>query len=238
MSWDKISLQVFQEIESINSNTALDSYGKVVLSACIIYDITPVDFENNLNAYSKRIEKIFKEELKPGPMDKIGKYKINYDCGQMRFGQFIEANYYLSQNHVKNAEKVLASISNEPVRKTWWKKPEWINDSEKHSERSLFFLQQPVTKVMGCISKFIESFSAFQKSYNWLFGLDEKTHGETAQVDKFNKVYGWWYAAESIATYKRIMLDEVYGLNVRDAFSSLAYLKAKSKYETEQFNKK
>lgn len=231
-NWNKISLGKFQQIDAINSRNDIPDIDKVLFSTCAFFDLTEYELDNtDLRKADKMIRKvsgIFSSPFNPEPYDKIGKYILNYDPGTMRFGQFMELDFFL-QDFVKHSHKSIASITNEKG------KP---NDSENHEKKSKYFLKQPVTKIIGSLKKFAENFGAFKKKHSSLFGLDEDPEAEKVQADKFNKTYGWWYAAEAIAGYKKISLEQAYDLNIRDVFSSLAYLKAKNKYETEQLKKK
>lgn len=227
--WNKISLYKFQQIELINAKKDLDDIGKTLFSTCVVFDMTEYQLDNapirKVNRLVSEMQKIFSTELKPVPKKRIGKYFLNYDMGAIRFGQYRELSFYLSSNYIQNAHKILASVSN-----TWKRK----NDSETHEKRAGYFLNKSIDKITGCLSLIVERFSAFNKEYNWLFGLDTETHESEAISNPFNKKYGWVYASEQIATLKKITLDEVDDLNIREVFNHLAYLKAKSKYEAEQ----
>jgi capsule polysaccharide export protein KpsE/RkpR len=57
--------------------------------------------------------------------------------------------------------------------------------------------------------------------------------------NKFNKRYGWIYAASQVAEYERITLDQAFALPIRQAFNDLAVFKsARVNTNTEQFKKK
>jgi len=229
LNWNKISLYKFQQIDVINNRNDLDDLDKLLFTTCIVCDLTEYQLDNMKPVKSgkliRKVSELFSKPFEPKPFNKIGFYSLNYDTGSMRFGQYMELSFFLSGDTIAAAHNILASMSGN-------------NDSDNHSLRAEYFLTQPITMITGTISRFIENFRAFNKSYEWLFGLDVDVHEPGAVNDPFNKKYGWHYAAEQIAIYERIKLDDVYNLNIRNVFNDLAYLKAKSKYEIEQLKKK
>lgn len=233
MNWNNISLYKFQKIEAVNQKKEMSDIDKTLFSTCIVFDMTEYQLDNlpinKVNRLAAEMTKIFAIELKPKPQKRIGKYFLSYDISSMRFGQYKELSFYLSNNYIQNAHKIMASISS-----AWRKK----NTSDYHTERASFFLAKSIVKIIGCLSLVVEKFAAFNKEYNWLFGLDKDTHDEQAQNDFFNKRYGWFYASEQVAAYRRIELEAVDNMNIREVFNDLAYLKAKTKYEAELFKKK
>lgn len=236
-NWNKISLGQFQQIEAVNARTDIPDMDKVLFTTCIIYNLTEYELDNIKNQSRvlkmiNTVNKIFSSPVQQIPAESIDKYKVNYEPETFRFGQYIELSFYISKGYMANAHKIIASITDEKIKR------KWVNSSDNHESKAEMFLTKPAIKIIGTLSRFVEKFASFNKKYSWLFGLDPDSHKDGAEGDKFNKTYGWWYAAEAVAGYKRITLDEVYGLNVRDAFSALAYLKAKGKYEAEQLKKK
>lgn len=232
-SWKNISLAQFQQIETVNAKPNIDDIDKVLYTVCILFGLTEYELDNTDPVKAaKLIDKvkvIFSQPLQPKPKKRIGPYRIVYEMDKMRFGQFIELSFFLSNNPLLNAHSAIASVT-----KNWRGK----NVTTAHRKKSEYFLTRPITEIAGTIAAITERFAAFLAEYKSLFGLDPVVNGEEAKEDLFNKRYGWIYAASQIAEYERITLDEAYGLPIRQVFNDLAYLKAKSKYEAEQFNKK
>lgn len=229
-NWNKISLFKFQQIEEINSRK-IDDLDKILFTVCVVYDMTEYELDNynpvKAAKLCKSVAGIFSSPFESKPSKQIGKYEINYDPHTMRFGQYMELSFYMTNTTV-NAHKIMASISNY----------KGVNDSSEHAIKSEYFLQQPIEKIIGSLKLITEIFSSFNKSYSWLFGLDTDVHEAEAIVDPFNKKYGWVYSAEQVAAYERITINEVSNLQTTHVFNDLAYLKAKSKYEIEQFKNK
>lgn len=231
-TWNKITLFKFQQIDAIN-NKELPELDKLLFSTCVVYNLTEYQLDNMgaipAMKLTNKVAAIFSKPFTPEPVKRIGKYQLNYDPSSMRFGQYMELSHYLSSNPIGNAHNVMASISNVVTK---------ANNSEHHGKRAAYFLRQPIRKIIGTLSKFMAIFADFNKSYDWLFGLDKETNDAEVRTDPFNKKYGWMYAAEQVAAYEKIKLNEVYDMNIRNVFNDLAYLKAKSKYEIEQYKKK
>lgn len=229
--WDKISLFKFQQINAINDNKGMSDIDKTLFSTCVIFDMTEYQLDNTgMKKAAKLIKKtelIFTTPLKPGAQKRIGKYIVNYDPSSLTFGQYIELSFFF-QSYILSAHYALASITRKPFSKY---------NTEGHRRRADYFLHQPIEKVMGALSVFIENFKAFNNEYKGLFGLDKEVNGEDAQSDKFNKWYGWIYSADQVAEYERIKLEEAFALPIRQALNDLSYLKAKGQYEAEQQKK-
>jgi hypothetical protein len=231
-SWKNISIFKFQRVSEINERKDMSDLDKLLFSICSVYNMTEHELDNagvkKAGRLAKKVEKIFSSPLNALPKKRIGKYILNYDPGSMTLGQYIELSYFLSENPIVHAHKVIASISRVTFRK---------HSTANHNKKANYFLTQPVPDIIGSLNLFMSRLTSFNAEYKWLFGLDGETHGD-AQADQFNKKYGWIYSASIVAEYERITLDEAYGLPVRHAFNDLAYLKAKSKYEATQIKKK
>jgi hypothetical protein len=225
-NWNHISLYKFQRIEEITSRKISD-IDKTLWTVCVVFDKTEYQLDNMPLKKAQRlisgVEKIFASDVNTKPKEKVGRYKINYDPSTYTFGQYIELAFFL-QEPIKNMHYVLASVSG--------------TDANKHKERAEYFLNRPVTDVLGGFSLIIERFTAFNDEYKGLFGLDTEVSGESATTNHFYKRYGWIYSASQVADYERITLDQAFALPIRRALNDLAYLKAKSKFEAELIKKR
>lgn len=221
-SWKDITLFQFQAIEQINSRKDLGDDDKVLYSVCAVFNMTEYQLDNTKPRKAAKlinaINKIFSAPFIQKAYDRIGLYFLNYNPGSMTFGQYVELCFFLQQP-IQHAHYILASISNRLFFK-----------EKVHKKRAEYFSQQPITKVIGSVTRLQEAFAEFNKEFNNLFGLSEKVHDPAAKVDKFNKRYGWTFSAERVADYERITIDEAYKLPVRQALNALTYLKAKDDY--------
>lgn len=228
MKWKDISLFKFQQIEAINARK-IDDLDKILFTTCIVFDKTEYELDNidpkKANRLITKVSKLFAETMEPEPVKRIGSYKIEYDASKITLGQYVEISHFLQGNPVQNGHYILASITHKYFRK---------NKSDEHKKKAEYFLKQPITKTVGSVLTFIENFAAFNKEYKALFGLDKETSDE---VDLFNKVFGWQFSAREVAADLGITLNEAYALPIREALSSLSYLKAKVQYQERQ-NKK
>lgn len=230
MNWSNITLSKFLQIEEINDREIPD-IDKVLFSTCIVFDMTEYELDNadpkKVIKLISRMKKIFETPFDTKHHQKIGKYFINYDVSKMTFGQYIELAFFLSSKPIQNAHYILATISNQWLRK---------HKSDDHRKKANYFLEQPVEKTISALKTISETFAEFNKEYKGLFGVDKSVTGDV-QEDIFNKRYGWIYSASQVAEYERITNDEAFALPIRQALNDLAYLKAKGKYEAEQLKK-
>lgn len=230
MTWENITLGKYQRIEQINK-TDLPDIDKVLHAACIVFDKTEHQIDNEkpkkvLKMIGK-IQRAFEAPLYAKPCNRIGKYVVNYDVSHITFGQYIELSFFFSSGVERNIQYILATMSNR-----WMKK----HKASDHRAKAEYFLNQPVKQVIGALSKIQESYAQFNEQYKSLFGVDPEVSGNV-QNDEFNRRHGWIYSATQVADHERITLDQAFAMPVRQAFNALIFLKAKSKYEMEQFNK-
>lgn len=232
MTWNKITLGKYQQIDLINSQEQPD-IDKVLFSACVVFDITEYEMDNTDPKQAvkmmAKMQSIFETPLIPKALTKIGKYVINYDVSKMTFGQYIELAFFLADRTkvTQYAHYIMATISRQRLRK---------HTARDHRKKANYFLNQPVDKVIGCVNRVVDSFNEFNTEYKSLFGVDPDVAGNV-QNEEFNKRHGWIYSATQVAQHEGIKLDEAFALPVRHAFNDLVYLKAKRKYEVEQLKK-
>jgi hypothetical protein len=227
MTWNDITLGMFQQIEKVNKQDMSD-IDKALYGACIVFGKTEYELDNEkpkkVLKMMNTMQRIFETPFNPKLERRIGEYVINYDVSQITLGQYIEITFFIDRGVVDNAHYILASMSSR------WRKKRLTSE---HRERADYFLTQPIEIVVGAINTIQESYAAFNKQYQQLFGVDAEVVGNV-QNDDFNKRYGWIYSATQVAQHEAISLDAAYGLGVRQAFNDLLFLKAKSKYELEQ----
>lgn len=230
MTWKNITLGKYQQIEQINK-TDLPEIDKVLHTACIVYDKTEYEIDNEkpvkVMKMISKIQSIFETPLNTKALTRVGRYVINYDVSKITFGQYIELSFFIANGIEKNIHYILATMSNRWLRK---------HATRDHREKSEYFLNQPVDLTVGAFARIQESYAQFNNQYKSLFGIDEEVSGHV-QNDEFNKRHGWIYSATQVAEHERITLDQAFELPVRQAFNALIFLKAKSKYEMEQFRK-
>lgn len=230
MNWKNISLAKFRQLDEISSRD-IPELDKVLFSTCVVFNKTEYELDNadpkEVVRLTARMRKIFETPLNEQPLNRIGKYFINYHIQTITFGQYIELAFFLSHKPVQNAHYVLATLAHGWMRK---------NRTRDHRGKADYFLNRPVSEVMGSLKRITENLAAFNEEYKDLFGLDKMVAGDV-QEDVFNKRYGWIYSASKVAEYERITLDEAFSLPIRQALNDLTYLKAKDKYEAEQIKK-
>jgi hypothetical protein len=215
-----LTVQKYQEINAINSNSEMDDTDKVLYSVCSLFNYQP-EILNNENPKKvvkliSRFEKVFAIAIKKTKFIKW--FKINYDIEKITFGQYIELAYFFQFDEVDKAHYLVASIS-----KTFYK--------TSHINRADFFLQQRMSKVISAVIEIKKVFNFLNTQYSSLFEKEEKnTTNNDGFMSFFNKRYGWIYSAERVAEYEKITVEETYNLPVKKALGDLVYLKAKDKY--------
>lgn len=231
MNWSSITLGIYQQMEKVN-NQNFSEIDKVLFSVCIVFDKTEHELDNSdpkvVAKMISKLTKVFTTPFSEKALTKIGKYFINYDVSKITFGQYIELAFFLSKDATQNAHYIMATMGSQ-----WRRKHVTID----HRKKADYFLTQPVEKVIGALKRVIENFESFNNEYKWLFGLDKEVSGDSAEEKEFNKRYGWIYAATQVKEHEGITLDEAFALPIRQAFNALGYLKAKGKYDMEQFRK-
>lgn len=230
MTWRNISLGKFQQIEKINK-TDLPDLDKVLHTVCVIYGKTEYEINNEkpekVVKMISKMQPVFEAPLNIMACDRIGKYVVNYDVSRITFGQYIELSFFISNGIENNIHYILATMSTRWLRK---------HTSKDHRKKADYFLTQPVGVTIGSLNKIQESYNQFNRRYQSLFGVDPNVSGEV-QNDEFNKRHGWIYSATQVKDHEGLTLDQTFALPVIQAFNALVFLKAKGKYEMEQFRK-
>lgn len=229
MKWKDITLYKFQQIELKNGED-IEEIDKTLFAVCYLFGYTEYELDRlplkKVHRLIKKVENVFKGELKVKPLKRICKYIIEYRPERLTFGQYVELSFFFTMPPVQAAHYIMASISHLPFCK---------NNSAKHKKRADYFQTVSVVDVLGCIQKFTENFAEFNKRFQTLFaeGSEDKTEVKT---DPFNIRYGWTYSASCVAEYERITLEQAYQLPVMQALNDLVYLKEKAAYDEKIIN--
>lgn len=229
-NWKSISLFSFQQTQNLNSNSDLSELDKVLFCVCAVYDYTPFQLDNmNWKRVKKMIAKItniFSQPLNPKPLNRIGRFRMQYDFNKINFGQYVELAFFIDirkDDPIQAAHYCLASVA-----RKWWRVK---HTSEGHKKRADYFLTKSIEEVSGSFKALVEAYDNFNKEYSFLFGLGQTDDGEEKrEQDPFNRRYGWTFSAEEVMKYQGVTLEDTYGLPVREALGSLQYLKAKGEY--------
>lgn len=230
MKWRNISLEQFQFINAINDNHDFDELDKVMHTTLVVFNKTENEAVKmgvvKMRDMSEKTTNLFAKPFSPTKYSRIGYYILNYNIEKLRFGQYIELNYFLQKDPIENAHYILASIAHLPLLN---------NNSKRHEAVRLCFLKKPISKIAGSLAHLIERFSEFNKEYSGLFDINDE--GEVPYSDPFNKNYGWIYSATQVAEHERVTLEEAFDIPVRQALNDLSYLKAKKQYDENQLKK-
>jgi len=227
--WSKISVEMYQYINDINESdmadddkllmtlTALTGRTEQQLDKLGTSKLGMIRFVRLVNSLQNR----FKALSKVGkPVDKISKYRFNYDIQKMRFSQYIEIQHFMKQGQIDSLHLVAASMCE--------------NEDISHHQRAADILQLPILPILWSVAEVVKVINEFNNEYKGLLGIDEEVDEELIpEQNKFNDRYGWIYSAKKVADFENISLDAAFNLPVRQAFNDLAYLKELNNYEYE-----
>lgn len=228
--WSKISVEMYQHINDINESDMEDD-DKLLMTLCALTGKT----ERQLDMLGKskwgmvrfvRLVAVLKKRLavltKVGkPVDKLGKYRFNYDIERMKFSQYIEIQHFMKQGQIESLHLVAASMCE--------------NEEVTHPQRARDFLQLPFLPVLWSVAEIVKVINKFNAEYKGLLGIDEDGADDDLkpEVHKFNERYGWIYSAKKVSDFENVTLEAAFDLPVRQAFNDLAYLKELNAYEYE-----
>lgn len=236
-SWRDITLYQYQQMELNTKRIDIDELDKSLFNLCISYDKTESQLDKlnirKVKRMSDRLNKVMKSPVISAAKESIGHYNICYNLDDTRFGQYVELNTFFSSSDLvyQNAHYILASISHEPGRK---------NKSEDHGQKAAFFLQVPISDVIGTINKFSEAFLQYNKQWGVLLDKPQPQEEEGIIPEAphpFNKRFGWIFSATQVAEHERISLDQAFDLPTPQALNDMVYMKAHAEYLKETFKK-
>jgi hypothetical protein len=223
VKWTDISLYQFQEIQRLEDDQNLSDIDKALFSCCIVYKKTPHQLDNTnprtVAGMLTNMKAVFGDQVKVEVPKKLAGHQVQYDIGEITFGQYVELEFYLTgiKQPILASHKAIASLCKRGT------KGELIVKAE-------VFQKAKAYQALGALKEIKEKFNEFNNRFAGLFGLSPETHGEHIS-DPFNKRYGWTYSATTVAAHQGIPLQDAYRLSVVEAFSDLGFLKAKADYE-------
>lgn len=219
----KLTLEKYKIIDAITSDKSLSEIDKTLYCICTLFNYSPdaLDKEDPLKVVkmAAKVEKAFKFKITTPVY--LGIYKISYNISNITFGQYIELSYFFQGNPVENGNFIIATCAKGLHKST-------------HITRAKYFLKKNISSVAGAVSKIREGYTALNKEFGALFGLDDEVHPEANSnsfMTQFNNRYGWIYSAHAVAVSMGISVNQAYNLPIKEALNELVYLKNKQKYE-------
>jgi hypothetical protein len=249
MTWRDITVEQYQLINGINNEKIRrdqskedNDLEKMIRIIALLFNKTetevnnlPVDHFHRLTAH---ITNLFTYDFKGKERHTIianGKrYAFDYEIGQMRHAQYVEAMSFLKDGKIiENLHLIAASIT---CPMTWYFK-RGVNDSSTHAERANDFLQANFQDTYNSVVFFCALLNKLNTSYRDLFGIEETEGERKPEGSFFQERFGWFYSLTRIAELERISLNEAWDIPVIQALNDLVYLKEFDKHQ-EQLNKK
>lgn len=235
--WKRITVEQYQQLDAINGQD-LDDLDKVIAMVSVVFNKPEEDvlelYPKQFNALAVQIGTMFTaipNRAAKRIIQANGKrYAIDYNIGQYRLAQYVEAQHFLKAGLIPNLHLIAASLSS-PY--TIFRKGK--NDSENHAEIAENFKQANFLDTYTAVVFFCQHLTQFNRNYAGLFGTNEE--GEEGESHPFNSRYGWIYSATQIKEHEGIPLSQVWDLNIVHALNVLAYLKSYTAY-TYDLNKK
>ncbi len=170
-SWRDISIQQFNEIKEIDdSNTA---FMKQILLISILADIDPTDALIEEMDIVELIEILSKlTYLMEFPSTKIQPEINNFkliDLINLKLGEFIDIDYFISENAIKNLSKIVAILYRN------YKYDEFNNiiyeqyDSIDFNSRTAYFESISIDDTFGIINHFLSFKTTIYTNYEKIF---------------------------------------------------------------------
>jgi predicted AlkP superfamily pyrophosphatase or phosphodiesterase len=169
MNWNNLTLQQFQEIHKLSTDTSLDEIEKVSRTICIIHGLTEMQVDDLAITEFNRLAaecKFLNTDAIPGKPVKsfrvgVKKYAINYKPTTLKHRQYVEILHF-ADKPVENMHLIMASLVN-PVKWGFKKK----NKAEDHEAIANDMLNAPLLPVYHSCVFFCKLFK----------GLIEHTQG-------------------------------------------------------------
>jgi len=148
-SWDKITVQQFQDIHRLSITADIDTDTKVERVVSIVYDKTEREVEEMLlkdfNKAAKECSFLLTDQIPGKPVREIKtngrRYAIEYNPRKLKYRQYIEVLTYASKP-IENLHLIMASIVN-PVR--WGIKRK--NEAKDHEKIAADMQEAKMTDV-------------------------------------------------------------------------------------------
>lgn len=228
MTWNDLTVKQYREIEGI-MQIEHDDFEKLAFAVCCLYGMTPDEVNKIMPRkyvrLTKQIEKLFSIKPEGEPCEYIGKYKINYNVGSLRFANFVEIQHFAQLPFNYHYNYILASCVAG-------------NDSTKHKEISDYFLDCSFIDCFFSAKKLIDNIIVLNKKFTPQ--VQEEDEQEKIEEDEqpkqdfgngFEKKWGWIYSVTRIAKHRRITLDQAYELTTIQALNDLSFIRDLQKHE-------
>jgi hypothetical protein len=150
LKWENITVQQFQEVSKLTTDTSLDEMGKLERLICIMFDMSEREVEElpmqEFTAKAKAVAFLLNEQTIPGKAVRSIKvngrrYAIEYNPVKLKHRQYVEIMHF-GDKPIDNMHHIMASLV-QPVRLGFKRK----NKAEDHERISADMLNARVVDV-------------------------------------------------------------------------------------------
>lgn len=234
-SWENVT--VFQYQEMIESYENDNDFEKYIQFLCILTN-TDMEYWNdrNIEEIAKYVKTLtfLQKEPESKLIKEINEFKL-IDINTIKLGEFIDIEYFLNNNFIKNIHKIAAIM----YRK--YKYDEFNNiiyEPYKNinlETRGEYFLNQPIINILGVIKYINEFKSIFNENYKTVLNpnineedldpideLDEKEKKEI-EKEKLREKWSWEFLLKELTNDDLTKYNKILDLELIFIFNQLIF---------------
>lgn len=230
-NWSQITLNQFIELRSLNSDDGLFNHNTDVL--CIVTDSHPDFFDDvdmhDVHEWSKELKWLYSEPSKLYS-NRLGKFHLK-PMNELTLGEFIDLEYYFTQDYIKNLPNICALLYRIPDRIEDDTVVKWEETNFKVEARAHYFLEQPITKVYGILTEYIKFRDQFISSHSNLMtedieddlsDIDDPEERKEAEKQKASNKWGWEQLIWSMTNGDLTKYEQVINMKLILVFNFIA----------------
>jgi hypothetical protein len=153
---------------------------------------------------------------------------------ELTLGEFIDLEYYFSQDYIKNLANICALLYRIPEIIEDGVVAKWETTAFKPTARAHYFLEQPITKVYGILTEYIKFRDQFISSHSNLMtedieedlsDIDDPEERKEAEKQKALNKWGWEQLIWSMTNGDLTKYEQVIQMKLILVFNFLAMRK-------------
>lgn len=232
--WNQVNLEQFIELRLLSSEDGLFNHQIDIL--CTLTDSYPEDFDDleihEVAEWFKDLQWLYSEPSK-NHSDRVGKFYLK-PMNELTLGEFIDLEYYFTQDYIKNLPKICALLYRIPEIIEDDVVVKWETINFKPSARASHFLDQPITKVYGILTEYIKFRDQFIQSHSNLMtedveddldDIDDPDERKEAEKQKSSNKWGWEQLIWSMCNEDITKYEQVINMKLILVFNFLAMKK-------------
>jgi hypothetical protein len=246
--WDDVTVSNFIHLTRIKKEDFVNDEDYLIAIISILSDLTQQELENiEYDIFVKIVDKI--EFINTLPSAKLTNklfvnqkvLDLNTTLNSLTIGEFIDLEYFFSQNYYENLPSILAILYRFYTEKDDWFEKEIEPYGNYIFKRAPYFNQISINKVYGVIDYYLKWRTDLFEKYEGLFKEVEKFDDE--EIDKnqshisraeemkerkkqesFNK-WSWNLFLYQLSNNDPLKMNQASGINVIEAFNILSMKK-------------